>query len=65
MGRGKARRSLELIEASIEILEAIQPATVRAVCYRLFILRAEAVERESIVATVSAWRALAGAEAGA
>jgi len=37
-GRGKARRSLELIEASIEILREIQPATVRAVCYRLFTL---------------------------
>lgn len=36
MGRGKSRRSLELIEASIEILREIQPATVRAVCYRLF-----------------------------
>jgi hypothetical protein len=36
MGRGKSRRSLELIEASLEILAEIQPATVRAVCYRLF-----------------------------
>lgn len=36
MGRGKSRRSLELIEASIEILDEIQPASVRAVCYRLF-----------------------------
>jgi hypothetical protein len=36
MARGKARRSLELIEASIEILREIQPATVRAVAYRLF-----------------------------
>jgi len=36
MSRGKSRRSLELIEASIEILREIQPATVRAVCYRLF-----------------------------
>ena len=38
MSRGKARRSLELIEASIEILQEIQPASVRAVCYRLFTL---------------------------
>lgn len=38
MGRGKSRRSLELIEASIEILEEIQPASVRAVAYRLFTL---------------------------
>jgi hypothetical protein len=36
VSRGKGRRSLELIEASIEILREIQPATVRAVCYRLF-----------------------------
>jgi hypothetical protein len=38
MGRGKARRSLELIDTCIEILREIQPATVRAVCYRLFTL---------------------------
>ena len=38
MIRGKWRRSLELIEASIEILEEIQPATVRAICYQLFAL---------------------------
>jgi hypothetical protein len=37
MGRGKHQKSLELIEASYSILEEIQPATVRAVCYRLFI----------------------------
>lgn len=37
-GRGKSRRSLELIEACIEILREIQPASVRAVCYRLFTL---------------------------
>jgi hypothetical protein len=36
VSRGKSRRSLELIRASIEILEAIQPASVRAVCYQLF-----------------------------
>lgn len=36
MARGKARRSLQLIEASLEILREIQPASVRAVCYRLF-----------------------------
>lgn len=35
-GRGKAKASLELIEASHKILAAIQPATVRAVCYQLF-----------------------------
>jgi hypothetical protein len=37
-GRGKGQRSLELIEAAIGILQEIQPATVRAVCYRLFTL---------------------------
>ncbi len=36
MGRGKGHRSLKLIDACTEILEEIQPATVRAVCYRLF-----------------------------
>ncbi len=36
--RGKSPRSLALVEASRAILEEIQPASVRAVCYRLFIL---------------------------
>ncbi len=35
-GRGKARATMDLIEACREILEEIQPASVRAVCYRLF-----------------------------
>ena len=35
-GRGKSPRSLALIEAARTILEEIQPASVRAVCYRLF-----------------------------
>lgn len=35
-GRGKAQATLRLIEACQEILREIQPATVRAVCYRLF-----------------------------
>lgn len=37
-GRGKSRRSLALIEATRAILSEIQPASVRAVCYRLFVL---------------------------
>jgi hypothetical protein len=37
-GRGKARRSLSLIEAAATVLAEIQPASVRAVCYRLFTL---------------------------
>ena len=36
-GRGKAAASLALIDAAKSILEEIQPATVRAVCYRLFV----------------------------
>jgi len=37
-GRGKSPRSLALIEAAIAILRQIQPATIRAVCYRLFVM---------------------------
>src|SRR5262245_6760166 len=37
MPRGKTQRSLDLIQACYDILEEIQPATVRAVCYQLFI----------------------------
>src|SRR5690242_12852082 len=36
MGRGKSARTLALVEAAIEVLRDIQPASVRAVCYRLF-----------------------------
>ena len=36
MPRGKAKKSIDLIDAAVEILNEIQPATVRAVCYRLF-----------------------------
>lgn len=36
-GRGKSQKSLDLIDAARDILEEIQPATVRAVCYRLFV----------------------------
>jgi hypothetical protein len=35
-GRWKSRRSLDLIDAAITILEEIQPCSVRAVCYQLF-----------------------------
>jgi hypothetical protein len=38
MGRGKARKSLNLVMAAKAILEEIQPASVRAVCYRLFVM---------------------------
>ena len=36
-GRGKAQKSLNLIAAAADILREIQPASVRAVCYRLFV----------------------------
>jgi len=35
-GRGKADKSVKLIQAAIRILTEIQPCSVRAVCYRLF-----------------------------
>ena len=37
MGRGRSPKSLELVEQAREILEEIQPASVRAVCYQLFV----------------------------
>lgn len=37
-GRGKSAKSLELVRVASEILKEIQPATVRAVCYRLFVI---------------------------
>ena len=36
MPRGLAQKTIDLIAASAAILQEIQPATVRAVCYRLF-----------------------------
>ena len=35
MTRGLGKRSLDIIEAAREILQEIEPATVRAVCYKL------------------------------
>ena len=35
--RGKSAKSLALIDAAYDILEEIQPCSVRAVCYQLFI----------------------------
>jgi hypothetical protein len=37
VSRGRSQRSKDLIEASEEILSKIKPATVRAVCYKLFV----------------------------
>jgi hypothetical protein len=39
MGRGKSPKSIALVEAARAILEEIQPASVRAVCYRLFVAK--------------------------
>lgn len=36
-GRGKSQQTIDLIIAAYHILDEIQPATVRAVCYRLFV----------------------------
>jgi hypothetical protein len=36
MSRGKSKRSIELVKAAEEILCEIQPASVRALCYQLF-----------------------------
>lgn len=38
MGRGKSKASLAIIDAAVDILTEIQPASVRACCYRLFAL---------------------------
>jgi hypothetical protein len=37
VSRGKGKRTLRLLAAATEILAEIQPATVRAICYRLFV----------------------------
>ena len=36
MGRGRSAKNIELVELAAEILEEIQPCSVRAVCYKLF-----------------------------
>lgn len=36
-GRGKAKKTLALVEKAIEIADEIKPASVRAICYRLFV----------------------------
>jgi hypothetical protein len=38
MSRGRSRRTIERLDAAIEILDEIQPASVRALCYRLFVV---------------------------
>jgi hypothetical protein len=36
MRRGRSAKSVALVDAAYDILEEIQPASVRAVCYQLF-----------------------------
>jgi hypothetical protein len=36
-GRSKSQKSLDLVSTAAEILQEIQPASVRGVCYRLFV----------------------------
>jgi len=38
-GRGRARKTIDLLDAAYRVLADIQPASVRAVCYQLFTLR--------------------------
>lgn len=38
-GRGKAQKTLRLIDAAIRIALEIHPASVRAICYRLFVMK--------------------------
>ena len=58
-GRGKARASLAIIDAAHDILFEIQPATVRAVCYRLF--AAGLIPNMSKTSTAKVSRLLVGA----
>lgn len=37
MGRGRSKHTIALVQAAYEILAEIQPASVRAVCYKLFV----------------------------
>ena len=63
MPRGKTQRSRALIEACHAILAEIQPATVRAVCYRLFVqglLSSMAKTNTNRVSTQLVWARGAG-----
>ena len=54
MGRGKSRQTLALIAAASRILEEIQPASIRAVCYRLFTIGVLSSMKKSETNKVSA-----------
>lgn len=58
-GRGKAAKTVALVGAIHDILEEIQPATVRAVCYRLFV--AGLIPDMSKASTAKVSRVLVGA----
>ncbi len=63
-GRGKAAKNLALIDAAFRILSEIQPASVRAVCYRLFTERLiESMEKRctNAVGTQLTWAREQGA----
>jgi len=62
-GRGKSKKSLDLIEACKRILAEIQPTTVRSICYQLFTRRL--IENMGKNETAKVSRLLVGArEAG-
>jgi hypothetical protein len=61
-GRGRAKRSLDLIEAMYEIAEAAHPITVRGVGYKLFVRKLIASMARSEVAKVSHFLTIAREE---
>ena len=50
-GCGKAQKPLALIDAAIRILKETQPASSRAVCYRLFLEKLAAFTKPTLKAT--------------
>ena len=62
-GRGKSQKSLDLVAASKAILAEIHPASVRAVCYRLFTMKlipSMATNHTSAVSKQLVWAREAG-----
>jgi hypothetical protein len=63
MSRGRSDYTLSLVEAAQEILCEIEPATVRAVCYKLDFdtwnrcKAVEEAERRSLVEVMQSWGA--------
>ncbi len=57
-GRGKSQKNINLIAAAVRILREIQPASVRAACYRLFtegIIPSMAKNHTNAVGTQLVW----------